>query len=361
MALALLALATWLAVVSAGRVGGRADALAAAAAAALALANATKYAAGLFDPVVISVAVLAAWRGRGGAAAARAGVIVAGTLTVLLALGLLAGGGGYLRGLGSTTLERQGGTYSAPYLLMISGKWLWAVALLAALGVLAAVTSRSGPQFALLVGVLAAAVLLAPAEQARIHTETSLFKHVDYGAWFACAAAGYAVAGLSRVVSPIKAATAFRTGVIAVAMAVLPSLPTASREYSWPGASALLASMRQVIAAHPGPILSDDGGDLLHFYLGRQVASVPVDGTFYIRYTGPGDVHPRTGLTGYADAIRHGYFSVILLEFVDNLYVDGRIERFVSLSARYRLINSIPHAAAGGPRDYLIWVRKGRR
>jgi hypothetical protein len=97
----------------------------------------------------------------------------------------------------------------------------------------------------------------------------------------------------------------------------------------------------------------------LHLYLGGQVAGGPVDGTFYISYSRPGDAHTQTGLAGYAAAIRSAYFSVILLEFVDNVYVDGQIERDVSLSGRYRLIDSIPHAAPGGPRDYLIWVRKG--
>jgi hypothetical protein len=183
-----------------------------------------------------------------------------------------------------------------------SGRWLWAV------------------------------VLLAPDEQARIHTKTSLLEHVDSGAWFECA----------------------------VALAVLPFIPTAIREYSWPGAATLMTSMHDALPAHPGPILSDDGGDRLHFYLSRQVVGVPVDGTFYISYSRPGDAQPQTSLAGYAAAIRSAYFSVILLEFVDNLYVDGRIERDVSLSGRYRLIDSIPHAAPGGPRDCLIWVRKGQ-
>jgi hypothetical protein len=72
---------------------------------------------------------------------------------------------------------------------------------------------------------------------------------------------------------------------------------------------------------------------------------------FSVSYTGHGDTHARTG---HADLIRHGYFAVILLLFVENPYVDGQIERDVSLSAPYRTINSIPHAAPGGPRDYLV-------
>jgi Dolichyl-phosphate-mannose-protein mannosyltransferase len=363
MALLLMAAATWLAVVAADRVrpGRQSVLLAVAVAAVLALANATKYASALFDPVVVGVAILTAWRSQGPTAAARTAAAVAGALGALVAIGLLAAGGGYARGVGSTTLARQSGSYSAPYLLMLSGKWLWTVALLAAIGVLVALTARRGLPFALLIGLLAVAVLLAPAEQARIHTETSLFKHIDFGAWFGCAVAGYALAALSRVVPPVKAAAAFRVGVVAVALAVLPGIPVASREHSWPGAGPLMAYMHRIIATHRGPILSDDDGELLHFYLGQQVSGLTVDGTFYIRYLAPGGPRPYTGLAGYAEAIQHGYFSVILLEFVDNLYVDAQIERYISLSPQYKLVKSIPHAAAAGPRDYMIWVRRSRR
>ena len=38
--------------------------------------------------------------------------------------------------------------------------------------------------------LLASAGVLVPLEQARIHTLTSLNKHVDLGAWFAAVAAG---------------------------------------------------------------------------------------------------------------------------------------------------------------------------
>ncbi len=43
-----------------------------------------------------------------------------------------------------------------------------------------------------LLAVLATAAFLALLEQARIHTLTSLDKHLDFGAWFAAMAAGYA-------------------------------------------------------------------------------------------------------------------------------------------------------------------------
>ena len=357
MALGLIALAAWLAVVAADACGPRAAALLTAAGAVLALADATKYAALLFNPVVVGVAVLAAWRARGRDAALRTAVIATGTLAVLFGCVLLAGGRPLARGLTATTLDRPAGDYSATFLLMASARWLWLVAPLAAIGVAAAATARRGPAFAFLAAVLALAVGLPSAEQARIHTYTSLFKHDDYGAWFGCAIAGYALAALSRAVPPDKALAAFRAGVVVVALAALPGILVAGQQYRWPNTAQLIATAQRAIAAHKGPILADDDGDLLHFYLGSEVSGEPVAGTWYISYRGPGDRAPRHGLTGYADAIRHRYFAVVMLEFSDNLATDRQIERDLATSRAYRLAAELPFSASGGPRESMIWVR----
>jgi hypothetical protein len=312
--------------------------------------------------VVLCVAVLAVWPGRGRDAAVRVGTVVAASAAVLLMAALLTGGRQDLHGLAATTLDRPSGSFTAIRLLILSGSWLWVIALLAAFGVVAAVTARRGLPFALLTVVLAAAIAAAPVEQARIHTYTSLFKHDTYGAWFGCMAAGYALAALSRVVPPAKAVVAFRVGVIATALAALLGIQTASGQYNWPDSTQLIAGAHRVIATHPGPILADDDGDLLHFYLGQQVSRAPVVGTWYISYRGPGDRYARHGLAGYADAIRHRYFAVVLLEFVDNVATDDQIERDIATSHSYSLVRSIPYQGTGGSsREFIIWVRAGRR
>ena len=360
LALCLLALGTWLAVIAATRACPEAGRIAAAAGISVAVANAAKYASGLFDPVVVGLAVLAVWPVRGRAAALRAGAILAAALAAVLAVAVAAGGGSYLHGLMDTTLDRPSGGFPAARLLVLSGTWLWVVAVPAALGLVAAVTARRGRRFALLGVVLFAALLLAPAEQAYIHTYTSLYKHAAYGAWFGCALAGYALASLSTVVPAAKAIAAFRVGVIAVAAAALPGIPAATRQYqSWPDSTALIAAAEPVIAAHPGPILADDGGSLLRFYLGAQVSRVPVDDTFYISYRGPGQRQPEHGLAGYADAIRHRYFAVVVLQFTDNLAVDDQIWHDLSTSGKYHIPvgGSIPYSAN---RQFLIYVRNAQ-
>jgi Dolichyl-phosphate-mannose-protein mannosyltransferase len=358
MALCLVALAAWLAVLGADRSGPAAARLAAGAGVSLAVANAAKYASGLYDPVVIGAALLAAWQAGGRMAGIRAAAIVTGTLAVLLSAAMLAGGMPYLEGLTATTLARQPGSYPAIGLLVLSGSWLWVIALPAAIGVLVAACAQRGGPFALLAGLLFAAILLAPAEQAHIRTYTSLFKHVTYGAWFGCAVAGYAVAALSRVGPAAKAIAAFRVGVLATGLAVVPAIPTAARQYqSWPDTSRLMAVAARVIAAHPGPILADDDGSLLRFYLGRQVGRRPVIGTWYISYRGPGDPVAVHGLAGYADAIRHCYFAVVLLEFVDNQATDDQIWRDLATSGRYRIAASVPYSQR---RSFLLYARDAR-
>ncbi len=362
MALCLLALATWLGVLAAHRVGRPAVRLALAAAAVLALANATKYASGLYDPVVICVVVLAAWHRRGRAAAAAIGALLAASLAVALSAALLLGGRQYLRGLLVTTVERHQGTYPAEALLILSGKWLWAVALLAVMGVFAAIAARQGLLRIALVAVLFLALLAAPAEQAHIHTYTSLFKHDDYGAWFGSAAAGYALAALSGLVPAAKAVTAFRVGMAAAALIALSGIPVAAAQYSWPDSTRLMAAARPVIAANPGPILADDGGDLLHFYLAGEVSHLHVTGPWFISYPVPGTGRRLRGAAGYAAAIRDCYFSVVVLEFVDSLATDEQIERDLATSGQYRLAARIARpGAAPGSRPFMIWVRSEHR
>ena len=358
LALLLLALGAWLAVTAAQFTGPRATRLAAAAGAAVAVANAAKYASGLFDPIVIGLAVLAVWPARGRAAAVRSAAVMTAALAAVLGAAMLAGGGRYLSGLAATTIARPSGTFPAARLLVLSGTWLWTVALLAAVGLIAAATARRGRRFALLAVLLFTALLLAPAEQAHIHTYTSLYKHDTYGAWFGCALAGYAVAALSSVVPAAKAITAFRVGVIAVVLAAVPGIPAAARQFhSWPDSTRLIASSETLIARNPGPVLADDDGNLLYFYLGAELSHVPVIGTWYISYRGPGERRPAHGVAGYADAIRHGYFAVVVLEFVDNQMVDRQIERDLATSGRYHIGGSIRD---GLTRPFLIWVRNPR-
>ena len=174
----------------------------------LALANATKYASILFDPTIVALGGLVVARnraihgpaGRAGikSALGRGGLIAA--CTMALDAGLLAlGGAAYSTGLMSTTISRTAGHSPAMVILLDAAEWIGVACIPAAVAALVALVRRHGRAEAAIVALLSVSGTLVPLNQARIHTTTSLTKHVDFGAWFAAVAAGYLIAQLARI------------------------------------------------------------------------------------------------------------------------------------------------------------------
>jgi hypothetical protein len=164
------------------------------AALVLALANATKYATAIFDPVVVAMAVLSAPTGL--TAGLRRGGMVLGVTAAAIGTLLALGGQQYIQGIQRTTLSRAHGADPASVIFGDSAQWIGIVVLLSVAAV-AVAAWRGRPDLPVLT-VLMLAGLLVPANQARIATTTSLQKHVDFGAWFACIAAGYLAPVLAR-------------------------------------------------------------------------------------------------------------------------------------------------------------------
>jgi hypothetical protein len=166
---------------------------AAAAAAALITANAAKYASILWDPVVVCIAVLHKADSRPARTSVERGALIAACWAAAAAALLGLGGKPYLHGLMATTLSRAAGTEPALAVLWHAFQWVGAVVVLALAGLVCSIARHEPRSRIWLTGVLAAAGLLAPLNEARIHTLISLGKHVGFGAWFAAIAAGYAV------------------------------------------------------------------------------------------------------------------------------------------------------------------------
>ncbi len=353
MALFLVALAAWCAT---GR-RHKADATGwiLAAAAALAMANATKYASALFDPVVIALAVASAWPQPGGKVALRRGTLLTAFVTGALALGIRFGGPLYLRGIEQTTIGRTGNTSPVLTVLGQSAAWVGSVAAVAAVAV---VLSWRRPQRAV-TALLAAAVLLAPIEQARIHTVTSLNKHVDFGAWFAAIAAGYAV----RRVVALPRRRLMRASVVCGCLMCLFAVSQAGVLQArkmlygyWPNEDVLVAALNQ-LTAHGGRFLAE-GQYIPEYYLRRtrwqdwsntRSAVLPGGRTISVPVGGQGD--PAL----YESLIASHYFSVVLLTFTDTVALDDDIARVLQRTNGYRIADTIPF----GPTrrgDYTIWV-----
>jgi hypothetical protein len=343
LALSLLALAAWLTVRSAD-CGLRARlALLASAGAVLALADAVTYATVLFTPVVIAMAGLTACRRLGGRGALGSALAVTASWLVTAAAAAGLAGRQYWMGFTATTLDRPVSTTAITTVAQRAYAWTGLIALLAVLGALLAARSGDRPRY--LPAVLAAAAVLAPAEQARLHTVVSLQKHVVLGAWFAAIAAGYALARLSRVAPgrgwapimaiPIAASTLF--GSIGQASALV---------RAWPDSAQLISVLRPALRAYPGHYLAEDY-DVEAYYLRAEAGWRRWSSTYYFSYPGT-----PPGAAAYRAAIARHYFSLVILDFRDTAATDHEITADMALAGGYYVLTR-----AGA---FTIWASDGR-
>lgn len=362
MTLMLLALATWCAVRAAAS-----DAHAywvVAAAAAATLANATKYASALWDPVVVAIAVFSAWPLRGRKVAIRHGAVIASYLVIFLVL-LLAiatvANRNYVIGIDATTLARQTGTTSAAQILYDSWSWTEVLAMLALLGLAAIWRSQRAASSRALGLTLALGGLLAPLNQARLHTDVSLIKHTDYGAWFTAMIAGYLISELMDGSWPRRALSAGLTAAVIVCTAVIGFPQARGFYYGWPNTNRVLAIMRPLVRNTSGPILFQNPA-ILEYYLkigaqwkqitgqnslrlpsGRTIAIAPVGGQ--------GIAHP------YLALVRTGYFKVIALNDYGNDPYDGPMVKLISADPDYVEVGRTPWQDG----NFIVWIYRSRR
>jgi hypothetical protein len=265
MSLLLVALAAWCVTRPAGP--GAATGWMVAAGAALALANAAAYSSALFDVLVLLLAILTAVPDGGRVAARRATTLLA-VLAVLVVAGLLAGGSAYRSGIQGTTLAPVASTSSPLSVLAASWSWAALILVLAVGAVIISWVSGQGRAQTGLLAVLAAAGVLGPLEQARLHTAGSLNEHVGLGAWFAAIAAAYAV---DRFLAAGAAGRARVTvlGACAVALvfpAVLGASQSLALSASWPNASSFIAILRQLPTHGTGRLLVENPA-IARYYL----------------------------------------------------------------------------------------------
>jgi len=365
VALMLLAAAAWCAVRSASCRHRRSPImLIAATVALLVLADATKYAAVLWDPVVLALTGFVAARRAGW----RAGLVTAGAATAAtaatLTLAVLLASPAYWAGIRFSTLERSAGGWSSLTVLRQAGSWIGIIAALAIAGVIVLIRERRERALIAVGWTLAVAVLLAPAEHARIHTGVSLFKHVGYGGWFAAIMAGYAIAALTRRRQPAErshrklvaggARRKLAAGcVVAVAAMSAAGAFQASHHYAgWPNSTKLIASLRALITSDPGRSLAEDPF-VPSYYLRDPVGSW--SSTWYFTYVDPVTGATLTGTRAYADAIRHHYFKVVVIGLTATPRTDLVIESYLRRDPAYQQVGAVAWSAGPTRGRYLIW------
>jgi hypothetical protein len=365
LSLVLLALATWCVVRAGDR--GEGTGWMVAAGAALAAANAAAYSSVLLDPVVVALAALTAVPLGGRPAARRCASLVI-TVVVVLTVGALAGGSPYITGFEQTTLARAGG--GDPPLLVLGQAWSWTGLILglAGGGVITSWASRQGWVRTSLLAVLAAAAVLGPLEQARLHTLASLNKHVALGAWFAAIAAGYAVDRFLAA-APAGRGRALTMGACVVAL-VFPLALGASQSKvfstAWPNASSFIAVFRPLADHGNGHLLVEDAS-VPRYYLpaGSQWQRWSSTRNIILPSgASTGGPSSTAGVTGagnagvFAEFITHRYFSYIALNYADTSALDRQISADLHHNRHYHIIDVVPYGTESSPvgqGTYVIW------
>jgi 4-amino-4-deoxy-L-arabinose transferase-like glycosyltransferase len=362
MTLMLLAFATWCVV--RGSQGNAGVQWAITAAFALALANATKYASALWDPVVVAVAVFTAWPLYGRRIAIRQGALVASYLAIVMVLLLAlatAGNHNYIIGIDATTLVRQKGTTHPATVLHDSWSWTEILAVTALAGLAAIWRSQRDAKRRALAVTLVVAGLLAPLNQARLHTDVSLIKHTDYGAWFTAIVAGYLLSELMTGGWPRRALASVAATATIVATAVI-GYPQAEGFYlGWPNTTDIMAIMRPLMRETNGPILFQNPA-LLEYYFKIGIGWKRITGQNSLRLPSGRtiDVAPvgSDGVAGpYLAFIATGYFKVIALNDYGNNPYDGPVIAMVESDHDYVMVGHTPWQDG----NFMVWKYEPRR
>jgi len=219
--------------------------------------------------------------------------------------------------------------------------------------VIMALRGRISLPYALLAVALFGATLLAPANQARIHTATSLSKHVNYGAWFGALLAGYF---LSCVVGRgVKRSWRYLVALPVVALMLVAGTTQAHKEFgSWINTTSFIRGIRPVVMHSRGPVLMDDVS-VPTYYLGAGIDPTRWVSTFYFHYDQAPGHPPLSGIPAYTKAIHQDYFTVIALDWGDERSIDGAISKAITENHSYHFVGKYASYHSRIKSSYVVW------
>jgi hypothetical protein len=199
-----------------------------------------------------------------------------------------------------------------------------------------------------------------PLNQARIHTTTSLFKQVDFGVWFAAAAAGFAIAQISGAGRRmwLRVGAASLAGTMAVVLVGAVGRTQASNFFQeWFNSTQTTAVLRSLTRTYPGNYLAEDY-NVPAYYLENSIPWQRWSQTWYFTYTHPNTHRLLSGEAAYQAAIDDGYFSLIILSFTDTVGVDSKIVADMRRAGTYHVVGAIPFQDAFGTGQVMVWAYK---
>jgi Dolichyl-phosphate-mannose-protein mannosyltransferase len=338
---------------------------------ALLAANATKYMTVIFDPVIIGLAALrlaeSGWKGVW-----KRLMVLSAATALLVGLTAYLAGTAYIKGIMLTTLARKPGTQAAlgavttPTHLIVAESWNWvgAVLLLGVVATMGALLFQRNKNRAALLSVLVMAGLLVTLEALRLHTNQSMRKHDDFGAWFTCIAASYMLLYVRALVKGRRGQYAVL--IVATAAVLIPGVyytPRSPQTYEGVRNSPYLMAFSELrpYIDRPGRYLL--GGIADDELLYTDHLNVPwysyVD-DIYVKYPIPGrggDSHGQTrglacvtlkpqcmyleGIAGYRAAIHAHWFPLISLVGDHGTAQYTTIEQIVEHTSGYVLLTRL--------------------
>lgn len=315
----------------------------------LCLAFLTKYAALGYLPVVLALFVVCGWARWGTRILGAATFTGVGTV-VLVYFVLMLWGRDIIPGIEQTTTERQL-ISPAPRSVLLQYTWqvLGAWLTIAAVAVLAAalVDRRN----LMVVGLLFAGAIVAPAQQIRIGEFTSLGKHLGFSAAFAGLLAGYLVWLIAARLHRVLAALA--VGGVLVALIPIGLHQASLLRTGYAGGAELERVLRIALSHNPGqPVLGEQPSGQ-RYALRDVVAANRWGDTYSFSYDG------KQGRAAYQAAIEDHYFGVIYLSFTTGQASDvvANLGAAQGSDHYYHLTGRVPRMMRGERIGWwLIWT-----
>jgi len=321
-----------------------------------ALAVAVKYAGLLFVPTIAVLPALAGWPERGRRVLLYPlafGLAVAGILYAALRLG----GPAYLNAIQSTTTNRAHGAVPVTTLLREAGSWggvLFAVAVIGTIAYVWRVRTEPDEKIAPAGGrvrrvalgvVLTGTALLAPAYQARLHTDISFLKHIGFGLFFAAPMAGF---GLARVMGDYFRRPQFGIGVWSLAL-VLGMVQSNSLYHVWPSSDRFVQTFTKYLK--PNALYLVEVPEVPMYYLQGRPDAQPK------QFTSTFPVPPLTTNADFAAVVKTGEFQVICYTGLVTPGPDQALGKALAASRSYYLAAKVSASDSSGPVTYYIWVK----
>ncbi len=322
------------------------------------LAVGFKYAALLYLPSLVVVVALAPG-GRSKAVCSRGLLVLVGTLVACGAV-VAFGGRELIDGFISTTATRLAPSGGSVVDILRFAATLGGAAALVALPALL----LSSPVSVVTRVVLFATAFLAPMYHARLHEFTSLHKHVAFGALFLAPLAGGSLgAGVKWMVAQWRRGHGMFASGVAAAVALLsyrsvlrPSVVWAERLYAYAPQPAGVARLAVRSFVTRDSHILDEEPDLGAFYLPETAYaqwSHPYDFVYHAS-----DGRSLRGREGHLEAVRAGYFDVVLLRYGPQRAWARAVEaELLASQPRYRLARRFPFTLDDGAGHFELWVR----